>query len=196
MKPRLYSYLAIALSAAVLIVACKKGDTGPAGPAGPTGAAGATGPQGPKGDSATANVTYSAWTDVAFTVVTTPDTVVVGKLDTLGYVAKIVAPKLTADILTKGEIKAYVNFGSSTNPDVVPLPYTDLITTGVSIMPDFIVDTIYLTSNADASTVTQSGVKFRQYRYILIPGTVPAAANPAIKWNDYNSVKSYFKLPN
>ena len=191
MKPKLYSCLAIVLFAAIFVISCKKGDTGPAGPAGPAGAAGATGAQGPKGDSTTANITYSAWTDVTYTVVTTPDTVVVGKIDTLGFVAKIVAPKLTADILTKGEIKTYFNFGSSTNPDVVPLPYTDIITTGVSIMPDFIVDTIYLTANVNASTVTQSGVKFRQYRYILIPGTTPASVN----LKDYNSVKNYLKLP-
>lgn len=195
MKPKLYSYLAIGLFAAIFVFSCKKGDTGPAGPAGAAGAAGPAGPQGPKGDSATANVTYSAWTDVTYTLFTAPDTVVAGKIDTLGGIAKIVAPKLTADILTKGEIKVYINLGTAANPDVFPLPYVGF--NGVLISPDFIVDTIYLTTNIGyAGTTTQNGVKSQQYRYILIPGTQPAIANPAVKWNDYNSVKSYFNLPN
>ncbi len=192
MKPKLYSYLAFVLFAAIFIVACKKGDTGPAGPAGPAGAAGAAGAAGTKGDSATANVTYSAWTDIIFTMVTSPNASKPTGFDTLGYVYKWVVPKLTLDILSKGNIQVFLNVGTATSPDVFSLPYTDLIfSNGASIVPDYAIDTIYLTANVNASTVTNAGVKSQQYRYVLIPGTKPASAN----LKDYNSVKNYFKLP-
>ena len=116
MKPKLYSYLAIVLFAAIFIVACKKGDTGPAGPAGAAGAAGTPGAPGPKGDSATANVTYSAWLDVTFL----PDTVRDPNVDTLillGYYATINAPKITSTVLSQGEIKTYVNFRHPGRPE-------------------------------------------------------------------------------
>jgi hypothetical protein len=190
MKPKLYSYLAFVLFAAIFIVACKKGDTGPAGPAGPAGAAGAAGAQGPKGDTGTANVIYSAWTDVTYTPIT-DDTTNPGTIDTLAWGAVISAPKLTADILSKGEIKVYFNFGSTASPDVIPLPFIDFISTGWNIQVDLAVGNIYLTANQNFSTQTNNGVKAGQYRYILIPGSVPASVNA----KDYNSVKNYFKMP-
>lgn len=188
MKPKLYSYLAFVLFAAIFIVACKKGDTGPAGPAGPAGAAGAAGAPGAKGDSATANVTYSAWLDVTFQQAIDPnaDTAIAGL-----YFGYILAPKLTADVISKGQITTYFNFGSAANPDIVTLPYTDIISFGTSIVPDYVVDSIYLTANVNASTQTSNGVKVGQYRYVIIPGTKPASVNT----KDYNSVKNYFKLP-
>ncbi|WP_431211817.1 hypothetical protein ACQ86N_39435 [Puia sp. P3] len=188
MKPRLYSYAAIVLASAVLVFSCKKGDTGPAGPAGPAGANGAAGAPGPKGDSATANVTYSAWTDVAFSPVTVPDTVNPAKKDTLYFVGAIVAPKLTADVISKGQISTYLNFGTVGSPDVVPLPFADLIFTGWNIQVDYAVDSIYLTANVNASTYGSGAAKQAQYRYVIIPGTKPASVNS----KDYSSVKSYF----
>ena len=191
MKPRLYSYLAIVLASAVLVYSCKKGDTGPAGPAGPAGSAGAAGAPGPKGDTGTANVIYSAWTDVAFQPVIT-DTGTPAKPDTLFYVAAIVAPKLTANIISKGQISVYLNAGSAASPNVFPLPYTDILFQGFTIQVNYVADSIYLTANFDASTQTPpGGVKIQQYRYIIIPGAVPASADK----KDYNSIKNYFKLP-
>ena len=190
MKPKLYSYLAFVLFAAIFIIACKKGDTGPAGPAGATGAAGAAGAAGPKGDTGTANVIYSAWTDVTYTPAFL-DTVSPGVVDTT-WQGVLTAPKLTADILSKGEIKTYFNFGTTANPDIVPLPFTDIISTGWNIQVDLIVGSIVFTGNENFSTQTVSGVKAGQYRYILIPGSVPASVNV----KDYNSVKNYFNLPN
>jgi len=193
MKPKLYSYLAIVLFAAIFIVACKKGDTGPAGPAGPAGAAGAAGAAGPKGDSATANVTYSPWTDISFTMVTSPNASQPTGFDTLGYTYKWFVPKLTSDILTKGSVHVYWNVGSAASPDVFTLPFFDVLLfgNGFSIEPYFAADTIYLTANFDASSVTDAGVKYQQFRYVLIPGTIPASTNV----KDYNAIKNYFKMP-
>ena len=184
------------LSITLFFANCQKGDVGPAGPAGPTGAngangaAGAAGAQGPKGDTGTANVIYSAWLDVIYL----PDTVHTGNLvDTVGYFANITANRLTSAILNSGEIKVYMNFGTTATPNIVPLPYFD-VNTLISIAPEFLLQRIFLYSNANPSTVTQGGQKFLQYRYILIPGAVPGVAAQPVDWNDYNKVKEYLGL--
>ena len=169
---------------------CQKGDVGPAGPAGPTGPAGATGSTGPKGDTGTANVIYSPWLDVAYTAETDPNTG-----DTLDFIAHITASKLTQAILDKGEMKVYMNWGSQTTPDVAPLPILDAFFTGVIINPEFLVQKIDLYSNANFSTITSSGQKYLQYRYILIPGSVAGRlSKPPVDWNNYNAVKAYLGL--
>jgi hypothetical protein len=171
---------------ALVFTQCKKGDVGPAGATGPAG------PQGPKGDTGTANVIYSAWLDVAFTA----DTVHNGSvIDTIGYFANITANKLTSAILSGGEMKVYLNLGTAANPDVVPLPFFDVYS-GISVTPDFLPQRIFLYSNADASTVPQSGQKFLQYRYILIPGSVPSGRLlKPVDLNKYNEVKAFYGLP-
>ena len=194
MKPKLYSYLAFVLFAAIFIVACKKGDTGPAGPAGPAGAAGA---QGPKGDSATANITYSAWLDVPFAVDTLHDLPDPTAIDTIGWSAIVTAPKLTNTILSQGEVKVYFNFGTSTTPDIIELPFTDIFSSGINITTEFVVGKIGLFSaNGNPSTYTDTDGKHNQYRYILIPGTTPASSTPGLQWSNYSSVQKAFNLPN
>jgi hypothetical protein len=182
MQKRITLRVAATLVAVSLLFAyCKKGDAGPEGPAGPSG------PQGPKGDTGTANVIYSAWLDAAYT----PEKNANG--DTIGYFTNITAPKLTSAILNSGEIKAYMNFGTTTNPDVVPLPLADPFY-GMYITVDLFVQRIYLYSNFDAGTYTDGGAKRLQYRYILIPGSVQGRM-AKIDWNDYNKVKEQLQLP-
>jgi hypothetical protein len=111
--------------------------------------------------------------------------------DTLFYVGAIVAPKLTANVISKGQISVYLNAGSATTPDVFPLPYTDILFQGLTVQVDYVVDSIYLTANFNAGTQSANGVKTQQYRYVIIPGAVPASADK----KDYNSIKNYFKLP-
>ncbi len=199
MKKTSLTMPSVLLLAVVLFFSyCKKGDTGPAGPAGaagpagPAGPAGANGAQGPKGDTGTANVIYSAWLDVAFVAVT--DTVA-GVVDTLGYDAEIPAPKLTDAILNRGEIKVYLNAGTPTDLAVFPLPYFN-INSLLSINAFFVPGFILVSSNADASTVTISGQKTLQYRYILIPGSVPGQKAPKVNWNNYSEVEAYLGLKN
>ena len=175
----------------LIFTQCKKGDVGPAGAAGAAGPQGPVGPTGPKGDTGTANVIYSAWLDVAYTA----DTVHNGAIiDTIGFFANITASKLTNAILTSGEMKVYLNIGNSANPDVVPLPYFDVYT-GISVTVDFLPQRIFLYSNLNAGTITQGGQKFLQYRYILIPGSVPGGRLlQPVDWNNYNEVKAYLGL--
>ncbi|WP_315823087.1 hypothetical protein [Paraflavitalea speifideaquila] len=175
---------ALLVAVSFLLVRCSKGGEGPTGPAGPAGANGAPGPAGPAG---TANVIFSPWLDVTYTV----DKAQNG--DTLGYFANITADKLTVEILNGGEMKVYFNYGSSAQPDVAPMPITDPFY-GLFTTVDFFVKRIYLYSNFNASTVTQSGNKIQQHRYILIPGGTGArVAKP--DWNDYNKVKAFYNLP-
>jgi hypothetical protein len=176
---------------------CQKGGVGPAGPAGPTGpagAAGSPGSTGPKGDTGTANVIYSPWLDVTYTADTVHNAPPDPPIDTVGYYADITAPKLTNAILNSGEIKVYVNLGTSTTPNVIPLPYFDIYSL-FNINPDYSFQKISLYADINASTYTQSGQKKQQYRYILIPGSVPGRlSKPAVDWNNYNAVKAYLGL--
>lgn len=188
-------FLLIALP--LFFASCAKtgptGPAGPAGPAGPTGAAGAAGAAGAQGNPGTANVIYSNWLDVTYK----PDTATnstTGKLDTLGFSAEIPAPQLVDSILNKGTMKVYLNLNSSDTSLVVSLPFTTR--SGILINPYFSSGLISLNSNADASTVTENGKKYLQYRYVLIPGGTAAGRKPngGINWNNYAEVKKYLGL--
>lgn len=186
--------LLVLFCAALTIVGCKKGDTGPQGdpgPAGSPGSAGAPGAQGPKGDTGVANVIYSDWLDVTF------DPVVNSADDTVAWTATIPAPTLSDVILNTGEIKVYLNAGTAADPSVFPLPITDLFAlTGVlNLNLYFTLQTINIYSDADAGTFTDNGEKAFQYRYILIPGGVHGIPKQ-MDWNDYNQVKSVLGLKN
>ncbi|HTE11918.1 MAG TPA: hypothetical protein VK645_13130 [Chitinophagaceae bacterium] len=166
----------------LVIASCSKtGDTGPAGATGPAGPVGTTGAAGPKGDTGVANVIYSAWLDVTYTQDATSMT----------WSAVIPAPKLDANMLSKGEMRVYINFGLANAPIVAPLPDFD----GVDILNvGFELQKIDLISTYNYSTGTDvpSGQKYYQYRYILIPGG--KAARSAINWNNYAEVKRYLNL--
>lgn len=202
MKQRSYLWLFLSLIALTLFFSCKKGDTGPAGAAGPTGAngapgaPGAQGTQGPKGDTGVANVIYSAWLDVTFDPVV--DSTDINNLDTVAWTAVIPAPTLTDEILTKGEMKLYVNAGTASDPAVFPTPITDLFSLlGVlNLNVYFTLNEINLYSTEDASTFTPIGgtEKAFQYRYILIPGVIAGRGVQWVDWKDYNKVKAYFHL--
>lgn len=189
-----YPKLFVVLFAITLILSnCgKKGDPGAQGPAGQNGAPGASGApgaQGPKGDTGATNVFYSDWLDVAFL----PDTVHTGnKIDTIGFMADIAAAKLDMDMLSKGEMKVYVNLGTATNPAVSPLPYIDVFT-GIQIAPTFLLQNINLYANVDASTGTQNGAKYLQYRYIFIPGS-SKVLRKMVDLNNYNEVKKFYGI--
>ena len=144
---RNYPQLFVVLFAITLLLSnCgKKGDPGAEGPAGQNGAAGPAGPAGPKGDAGTANVIYSDWLDVAFL----PDTVHNGSaIDTIGFYSNITVSKLDIDMLSKGEMKVYINTNSADDPTIFALPYFDVYT-NISITPTFFLQTIELYSNID-----------------------------------------------
>jgi hypothetical protein len=174
------------LAIVVVIAACsKEGDTGPAGSPGAQGPPGTGGAAGPAGPAGTANVIYSSWIDTAKFY---PDTITIGSiLDTLGYFAHLSVPKLTLDILNKGEIKVYVNAGTTADPIIFPLPFDN-----GSIFMDvlFSLNDIEIRSNVDLTGVVP-------FRYVLIPGGTAARPGPngkTIDWNNYKEVQQYLGL--
>lgn len=143
-------------------VSCKKGDTGP------------------KGDTGVANAIYSAWANVTFSAgVPQPG-------DTFAF-GTIAAPKITKDVLDKAEIKVYANLGTAAAPQIVPIPYLDLIY-GFWINIDYIeVGKINLVSNVNASSVP--------FRYIIVNPTISANGRAAsINWNNYSEVQKALNL--
>lgn len=164
------------------IVSCgKDGPAGPAGAAGPAGPQGPSGPAGPAGATGTANVIYSNW----ITTTWKPDTVMVGSVvtDTLGWYVDIPATKLDNNILNKGEIKVYINLGTTADPVVLPLPFNN---GQVFIDPYYFLQTIELYSNGRLDNLP--------VRYVLIPGGTTARMSNAVNWNDYKSVQAYLGL--
>lgn len=200
MKRLLHSlpFLLLIATAVLFTTSCSKsGDPGPAGQQGQKGDKGDKGdpgpggPGGPKGDPGTANVIYSDWLDIAYK----PDTVhrAGGTIDTLGYFGLADAPKLTADILNKGEVKVYINFTSAADPTITSLPYTEQ--NGVFIRYVAYQQTLEFYSNINAGTyLDNTGAKRLQYRYILIPGGTTARKSNTIDWKDYKAVKAYLGL--
>jgi hypothetical protein len=192
---RKMSLYALLLCGICLFGAC--GKDGDAGPKGDTGAAGPAGPAGPKGDAGEggAGIVYSDWLDVSYVPVKEEtDENDNGKLDTLYLAAQINAPKLTDEILSTGDVKVFLNLGSADDKEIVALPYT-IPFNGPSITPSYLVGKIMLIADIQASTGTDdAGVKYLQYRYVLIPGSEEARKAAGIDWNDYNQVKAYLKL--
>ncbi|MFI5124738.1 MAG: hypothetical protein ACHQDF_05385 [Chitinophagales bacterium] len=115
------------------MIGCKKGDTGPAGPVGPAGP-----------DS----VVYSSWINLSPTYVAS---------DTL-FEQTLAAPSITQAILDSGVILSYVNFGSGSTYDVVPVSALNYI-----LQEDFAVGSINFLSTNDYSNLP--------YRYVTIPGS-------------------------
>lgn len=196
MKLRLLNILSGLSLITFLITSCSKegpaGATGPAGPQGAQGPAGTAGTPGATGPAGTANVIYSDWLNVTF-----------DGTDSTGWFADIDAPRLVDSILSKGDIKVYLNAGSDSadNQLVIPLPVYDLFATGDVINAYFQPQLITLASTLDESSFTNAnGYHYFQYRYILIPGgtralrPLPGQTTTGIDWNDYKQVKKYLGL--
>ncbi len=195
MKKNLLSIACCILIATMLFTSCSKegpagatGATGAAGPAGPTGPAGVPGAPGAPG---TANVIYSEWLDVAFGI----DTIITinGVKDTT-YIGGFNVPKLSNDILTKGEIKVYWNINTAAAPVIIPLPFVSA-RNGSYIQPLFGLQAIELDASDNFGTYTFTGstTKYSQFRYILIPGSVTGRS--MVDLNNYEAVKEYYHIP-
>ncbi|AKU97076.1 hypothetical protein AKJ09_03740 [Labilithrix luteola] len=174
---------ALVLCLAVAACGGEDGSPGPAGPQGlqgakgDTGAAGATGAAGTTGDAGATgtgggvsadggggDVIYSDWLSLKFiTDVDDPNT----------HYVKIAVPDLTSEILLKGDVRVYVNAGTSASPTLYSLPYSQ--SDGLYIRAGIYEGGISLVSNSDLSTIVlQNNETQYQYRYVLFEGTTPA----------------------
>ncbi|SIN84797.1 hypothetical protein SAMN04488055_1741 [Chitinophaga niabensis] len=166
----------------MFMISCgKEGAAGPEGPAGPVG---------PKGDAGSGSVIYSAWLDVSFKA----DTIHLanGTIDTVGFYTTIDAPKLTLALLSKADVKVYVNTNDASDPEIYPLPYNAISGLYISVMA--YTQKIQLYSNADVGTVSANGKKYQQYRYMIVPGDVTARSASPVNWSDYAAVQVYLGL--
>ncbi|MEO7978658.1 hypothetical protein [Flavobacterium sp.] len=133
------------------------------------GTDGIDGIDGQTGATGTANVIYSAWITAPAAAAETLD-------NTSGMSTSINAPELSEDILAKGTILVYVSFGSGT----FSLPYTSTAggfvntITAVSSLKKI---KLFRFRHDQAATV--SIPTSLSWRYILIPGGVPATAKSA-----------------
>lgn len=191
MKRIFCSVKAIPFLLAVVLIVSSCSKDGKTGPQGETGATGATGATGPKGDAGTANVIYSDWLTVAFRA----DTIHTsgGGIDTIGYYADVDIAKLDADMLSTGEMKVYVNFGTAATPVVTSLPYYDVYS-NLSITATFFKGGVELYSNGDVSTYSDGTNLRGQYRYVLIPGGTAAKKAKTVDMSDYKAVKAWLGL--
>jgi len=145
------------------------GANGADGATGANGADGATGPQGPAG---TANVIYSTWfsdddMDIPWADSTLPPTV---SPDIISRAFKF-APDITTGILDSGIVFCYIRNPSLISPSM--LPYTqDGIEVNFAPQDGSILFYIRNPTSHDASGIWPS---FFEYRYIIIPGGMPAS---------------------
>ncbi|WP_221887816.1 collagen-like protein [Chitinophaga polysaccharea] len=145
----------------ILCLACSKtGPEGPQGAQGPKGDKGDTGKQGPAG---TANVIYSTWR--SFT----------------GKVAQWPVPAITREVLDKGIILVYVDFGSA----VLLVPYASN-SGDIKMYPQYYVGGFNVVSNFDLNS-------FR-FRYVIVPGGVIARSASGVSYSDYRQVCKYYDI--
>lgn len=149
-----------------------RGATGPAGPRGATGPAGpkgAAGPAGPKGATGTANVVYSDWMTLTF-----------GGGPAL-YSENISVPKLTQAIMDRGEVSVYMKH------DI----YVEKLNYYIS--DEFVRYQLWVGNIAIYHNHTR--YLTHQYRYVLIPGGVHAAAKAGVDLRNYEAVAEAFHIP-
>jgi hypothetical protein len=154
------------------------------------GKEGPTGPEGPPG-SGTSAVVYSDWIDIKMKA----DTIHLssGNIDTIGFYFTIAAPKITANVLAESDVRIFINTNSAADPTIYSLPYNG--SSGLYIEYSVSASAIDLYSNADVSTVmNNAGIKFQQYRYMIIPGGVNARKATNVDWSNYAEAKAYLQL--
>jgi hypothetical protein len=211
----------LALGVALCIAACKgedgavgptgpKGDTGLAGTNGTNGAVGATGPAGAVGATGTANVIYSAWIDRPFpgtgsTAWTSGNFGTATRANFPTYSCSLSAPKLTPEIIDKGVIMVYMKpFAAFIG--ALPLPHEASSINSIDSSPlgmrysftplgnGTIVISAKNVYPALSSGTWQTPSTDEQFRYVIIPGGVPAGRTANVDLNDYEAVKKYYNL--
>lgn len=137
------------------------------------------------GPAGTANVIYSTWKYAT----NFNDTIIDNSKMKVGYVA---APGLSTTIMNSGLIIVYFAYENKS----IPLPYTTYAGSKpntISYIPmlDKIAITRFTHNNSNHINLST----LLQYRYILIPGSVPRAKLAAIDYSDYTAVCRYYGIP-
>lgn len=173
---------------AIFAISCSS-DDGTDGVDGINGTNGTDGAAGATGATGTANVIYSAWVNAPAAATETID-------GTYGSSTSIDAPELSTDILNKGTVLVYMSFSGG----VYPLAYTSTAggsaNTITAIPGSKKIKLFRFKHSGDGTTV---GIPTTlSWRYILIPGGVPAATAKTAKLDyskmSYEEVCAHFNI--
>ncbi len=152
----------------ISLFSCSDGEDGAIGPEGQAGEQGEQGPTGEQGDTGTANVIYSDWIPSEFDA----------NIIATGSSFIIDAPSLTDEIIDRGVILVY----GKTKPqditndqDVIPLPidYFGSRQQSYRYRAEGPGELGISVGSTDGGSVGET--LFDEYRYVLIPGGIPAA---------------------
>ncbi len=170
------------------------GCEGPEGPQGEQGSQGPEGPEGPQGPAGTANVIYSDWTD--FVADNWTDDYSAFGQRRRDY--PIDVPQIDGDILSMGTVKVYVRIPGVLGETVFPLPWIYGITKGIAQVLNYELDPGMITINfydlVDDSVDPGTFGDVVEYRYVIIPGGMPAKAANLPDLNDYYKVIEYYGI--
>lgn len=171
------------------------GPQGEIGPQGPQGSSGVQGVAGEDGEDGTANVIYSEWINFELDNWS-------GSLTFFGQTRReypIEELAIDSEIIEKGTVMVYARFGG-TNARIQPLPIIGPITSTsrdqvlnfhIRLENIFIEFFNLVDRDLDPGRFGSSN----QYRYIIIPGGVPAKAiGDYPDMNDYYAVMEYFGI--
>lgn len=182
--------LSILLAFGFGLAGCE-GPQGPQGEQGPRGEQGLQGEQGPEG---TANVIYSNWTAFA-------DSNWSDAHNEFGQTRReypIDVPEINEEILSMGTVKVYVRIPSVLGETVFPLPWIYGLTKGIAQVLSFELDPGMIVINfhdlVDDSEDPGTFGSVVEYRYVIIPGGIPAGKAKSLDLNNYQEVKEYFRI--
>lgn len=162
---------------------------GPEGPQGAMGEQGPQGEQGPEGPPGTANVIYSDWMNIAWNLT---DNATFKQM----YIEE---PRVVEeDFIENGTLLMYFKLEVPEGIVTAPLPFTngtDYLTFLAADVPGENVEGIVVRLEAtDGTTDVQSDWNDYQFRYVMVPGGVPAKMGDGFL-KDYSAVKEYYGLP-
>lgn len=197
--------LALCTASVLFITSCSK--TGPAGPAGAQGLQGTAGAQGPAGAAGaqgvpgTVNVMYSAWTGFVEATWAAP----INEFGKNVRYYPIPVTQVTDSIINTGVVLVYLRV-PSTNivPSLLPQTFYSFTQTGNQYMGfNLLAGQIKIKFfNIDNTNDPGSFGSLVEYRYVIIPGGVKITGrslatgeSSRLDYKDYNSVKTYFNLP-
>ena len=179
------------LTSSLLFIQCKgsQGEPGPQGATGATGERGATGNTGPKGETGTANVIYSNWIGANWNSLDNPTK----------KVMTIESTRINQNSLDRDLIMVYCKqWGTS---EVYALPTNgrwgnvlysfSLIVFNFS---GFLIE-VKSTDGHILNDLETSAIRGNRFRYVIIPGSIPAGRKAAIDYSNYEAVKKAFNIP-
>lgn len=190
MKKLRFLYTIIISFTFILVGISCEGPTGSDGPQGAQGEQGAEGPQGEQGEPGTANVIYSDWMNVTWNY----------SDETTYKQMYIKEPRVVdEDFLASGTLLMYFKIETLAGLAISPFPYTagnDHLRFLIGNIPSENVEGIVVQLMAiDGSTAVQTDWDDYQFRYVMIPGGVPAKMK-ADFIKDYEAVKEYYGITN